>query len=150
MDLNELQETPPWEWPGDAGRTFRKTLNNRNAPPADRLIAAELAGDITVVDNDMANVLLTVLKSPDEPEELRARAAIALGPALELAYTDFDEELDGFDDPDMVPISEGQYKTIQDRLQRMYNDAATPKEGIDILGDTREGRRPSSPVRITC
>jgi HEAT repeat protein len=127
MDLNTLRETPPWDWPGDAGRTFRKVLNNRNADPSDRLAAAELAGDFTVIDNDLANVLLAVLRNTDEPEELRARAAISFGAALEGAFTEFDEDLGEFDDPDMVPISEGQFLTVQDALWRLYSDPATPK-----------------------
>jgi hypothetical protein len=127
MDLKTLSDTPPWEWPGDAGRTFRKVLNNRDAAPADRLIAAELAGDYTVIDNDLANVLLAVLRKREEPEELRAAAAASFGPVLEVAFDEFDEELGEFDDPEMVPISEGQYRTIQDALRRVYSDAGTPK-----------------------
>jgi HEAT repeat protein len=127
MDLKLLADTPPYEWPGDAGRTFRKLLNNPKAAPADRLIAAKLAGDYTVIDNDLANVLLAVLRNKEEPEELRAAAAVSFGPALEGAFTELDEESGVFDDPEMVPISEGQYRTIQDALQRIYRDAGIPK-----------------------
>jgi len=127
MDIKSLRETPPWDWPGDADRTFQKLLRNRAADPADRLIAAELAGDLTVMDNDLANVLLTVLRNKEEPEELRASAAIAFGPVLEVAFTELDEDMDGFYDPEMVPISEGQFHTIQDALRRIYNDTAAPK-----------------------
>jgi hypothetical protein len=127
MDLKLLADTPPWEWPGDAGKTFRKVLNNPKAAAADRLIAAELAGDFSVIDNDLANVLLAVLRNKEEPEELRAAAAASFGPALEGAFCEFDEESGVFEDPEMVPISEGQYRTIQDALQRIYSDASTPK-----------------------
>jgi ribosomal protein L12E/L44/L45/RPP1/RPP2 len=127
MNLKLLADTPPWEWPGDAGRTFRKALNNPQADPADRLIAAELAGDATAIDNDLANVLLAILRNNQEPEELRAQSAISFGPALELADTEIDDELGEFDDPEMVPITEGQFRTIQDALRRVYSDAATPK-----------------------
>jgi len=127
MDLNLLAETPPWDWPSDAGRTFRKVLNNRQADPGDRLTAAELAGDFTVIDSDLANVLLAILRNREESEELRARAASSFGAVLEVAFTEYDEELRKFDDPEMVPISEGQFHTIQDSLRRLYNDPSTPK-----------------------
>src|ERR1700722_18385003 len=127
MDLNDLRDTPPWERPGDAGRQIRKSLNNQNSDPADRLLAAEFAGDLTVLDNDLSNVLLAVLRNSEEPEELRAKAAIALGPVLEMAFIEFDEELGEFDDPDALPISVGQFHTIQDALRGVYNDPAAPK-----------------------
>jgi HEAT repeat protein len=127
MDLIDLRDTPPWEWPGDTGRQIRKLLNNRNADPAERLLAAEFAGDLTVLDNDLANVLLAVLRNNEEPEELRATAAIAFGPVLEMAFVEFDEELGEFDDPEALPISVGQFRTIQEALGRAYSDTATPK-----------------------
>jgi HEAT repeat protein len=127
MDLHFYRETPPWDWPGDAGRTFRKILKDPNAELADRITAAEFAGDVTVIDNDLANVLLSILRSKDEPEELRAKAATSLGPVLELAFWEIDEEFDEFDDEEAVPISVGQFHTIQDTMRRIYNDPATPK-----------------------
>src|ERR1700722_6463781 len=114
MDLNDLRDTPPWERPGDAGRQIRKSLNNENPDSADRLLAAEFAGDLTVLDNDLANVLLAVVRNNEEPEELRATAAIAFGPVLEMAFVEFDEELGEFDDPEALPISVGQFRTIQE------------------------------------
>lgn len=127
LELRILRDTPPWEWPGDAGRTFRKFLNNPKADAADRLIAAELAGDSTVIDNDGADVLLNVLRNAGEPEELRAAAAASFGPALEAADIEFDEEIREFDDPDSVPISLSQFHTVQDALRRLYADGSLPK-----------------------
>jgi len=46
MDLKTLLDTPPWDWPTDAGRMFRKILIDQRAE-SDRLVAAELAGDFT-------------------------------------------------------------------------------------------------------
>ena len=43
MDLQILQDTPPWEWPKGAGKMFLAILRDPNADPADRLLAAELA-----------------------------------------------------------------------------------------------------------
>jgi HEAT repeats len=122
MDLKVYLETPPWDWPSDAGRTFWRILADRRASESDRMTAAELAGDFTVINNDLADMLLTITTSPDEPEQLRARAAISLGPILEQADTD------GFDDPDDVPIAESTFHNIQDSLEKVYRDKSTPKE----------------------
>jgi hypothetical protein len=37
-----LADTPPWDWPRDAGRIFHEILTDNNASESDRLIAAEL------------------------------------------------------------------------------------------------------------
>ena len=122
MDLKTLLDTPPWDWPTDAGRMFRKILIDQRADESDRLVAAELAGDFTVIDDDLADTLLTVVRSADEPGQLRAKAAISLGPVLEQAETD------GFEDPDDVPITERTFRNIQDSLEKIYLDNSTPKE----------------------
>jgi len=122
MDLKTLIDTPPWDWPRDAGRTFQKILIDRRANESDRLVAAELAGDLTVINDDLAHTLLTVVCSADEPDQLRARAAISLGPVLEQADTD------GFEDPDDVPITEGTFRNILDSMEKLYLDNSIPKE----------------------
>jgi hypothetical protein len=122
MDLKTLLDTPPWDWPRDAGRMLWRILVDPRAPETDRLVAAELAGDFTVINDDLAATLLTIAGSADEPEQLRARATISLGPALEQADTD------GFEDPDDVPITERTFHNIQDSLEKLYRDNSTPKE----------------------
>jgi hypothetical protein len=122
MDLKTLLDTPPWDWPEDAGRIFRKILIDRRAKASDRLIAAELAGDFTVIDDDLADALLAIVRNADEPEQLRARAAISFGPALEQA------DIDKLDDPDDVAITERTFRNIQDSLRKLYLDNSTPKE----------------------
>lgn len=122
MDLKAFLDTPPWDWPRDAGRTFWRILADQRASESDRLVAAELAGDFTVINNDLADMLLTIAGSADEPEQLRAKAAVSLGPILEQADTD------GFDDPDDVPITEDRFHNIQDSLEKIYRDKSTPKE----------------------
>ena len=84
MDLKTLQDTPPWDWPRDAGKKFQEILIDHQADGTDRLIAAELAGDLTVINDQLADALMAAIRSLDEPEPLRAVAAIALGPVLEL------------------------------------------------------------------
>lgn len=122
MDLKTLMDTPPWDWPSDAGKMFEKILNDTRAQESDRLMAAELAGDFTVINDDLADDLMAIVRDAEEPETLRARAAISLGAVLEQGDTD------GFDDPDDVPISERTFHNIQDTLHRVYLDNSNPKE----------------------
>jgi hypothetical protein len=122
MDLKLLLDTPPWDWPPDAWRVLLKILIDRRAKASDRLIAAELAGDFAVINDDLAEALLAIVGNAGEPEELRARAAISFGPALEQA------DIDEFEDPDSVPITEGMFHRIQDSLRKLYFDTTTPKE----------------------
>jgi hypothetical protein len=122
VDLKTLMDTPPGEWPRDAGKMFHKILNDSRAQESDRLMAAELAGDSTVINDDLADALMAIVRDTEEPEELRARAAISLGAVLEQAYTD------GFEDPEDVPIFERTFLNIQDALHRLYLDKSNPKE----------------------
>ena len=122
MDLKTLQDTPPWDWPRDAGKKFLEILMDRQANESDRLIAAELAGDLTVLNDQLADALMAAIRCPDEPEQLRAVAAIALGPVLELA------DMDGFEDPDDVPITQRTFRNIQDWFHKLHFDNSVPKE----------------------
>jgi HEAT repeat protein len=91
------------------------------------LIAAELAGDFTAINDDLAHALMAVLRDGNEPEELRAIAAIAFGAALEAADIEFEEELQGFDDDEMVPISLETFLQIRELLKALQADANVPK-----------------------
>jgi hypothetical protein len=122
MDLKTLQDTPPWDWPRDAGKKFHEVLIDHRANETDRLIAAELAGDLTVINDEMADALKAIICSPDEPEQLRATAAIALGPVLEQA------DIDEFEDPRDVPISQRTFRNVQDLFHRLHFDNSIPKE----------------------
>jgi len=122
MDLKALSEMPPWEWPEGAGDLFLEALRDSRLDESDRLIAAELAGDCVVVNDKLFRTLLGIVGGSEESERLRARAAIALGPAFEYAY------MDGFDDPDDMPISEGVFIEAHESLRRIFFDAETPKE----------------------
>lgn len=122
MDLKSLKHTPPWEWPEDAGKIFLGVLRNARADASDRLLAAELAGDYTVINDELADALLSLLQNRDESEDLRGQAAISLGPALEQA------DIDGFDDPDEVLITEQTFRRIQETLRNLYIGAPVPEE----------------------
>ena len=122
MNLKTLQNIPPWEWPRDTGEALHQVLTDDRANPSDRLIAAELAGDFTVINDDLADALMAVLRSGGQPEKLRATAALSFGAALEQADTV------EFDDPDDVPISESMFRKIQTSLHALYLDESNPKE----------------------
>ena len=84
-------------------------------------LAAELAGDSTVVNDELVDVLMSILRNGGAPENLRGQAAISLGPALEYA------DIDGFEEPDVVPITEQTFRKIQETLRKLYAVAGIPK-----------------------
>src|ERR1039457_6640857 len=120
MDLKTLRDSPPWEWPKNAGKMLLAILRDPDADAADRLLAAGLAGDFTVINDALAGALLSILRSAAEPPELRARAAISLGPALEQA------DIDEFDDPDASPISPQTFRAIKQSLRQLFLDSGVP------------------------
>jgi len=122
MDLKMLKDTPPWEWPQGTDKMLLGILRDDQRDESDRLPAAELAGDCTVINDELADALLSIVLSGEESENLRARAVISLGPALETAF------IDGFEDPEDVPISEEAFHGIQESLRELYMDTDVPKE----------------------
>jgi hypothetical protein len=121
MDLKTLQELQPWEWPKDTGKRLAGILRDRGVDGGERLLAAELAGDFTVIDDTLVGTLLSIMQNADEPESLRGQAAISLGPALEYADTT------GFEDADDVPISERTFREARESLRTLFRDASVPK-----------------------
>jgi hypothetical protein len=119
-DLEALLDMPPWDWPRDAGKMFHEFLSDGKASGSDRLIAAQLAGDFTVINDALSDVLMGIVNGADQPEELRAAAAISLGPVLEHADTS------GFEDPDDAPITEHTFHRIQLALHQRYLDDSVP------------------------
>ena len=122
MDVKTLNNTPPWEWPEDAGTTILGVLADKHAEDSDRVLAAELAGEEGVVNDEFADALLAIVGNSGELEELRGRAAISLGPALEHADTF------GFDDADDLLISEAAFLRIQQSLRDLFLDADVPQD----------------------
>jgi len=122
MDLKTLKDTPPWDWPEGTAEKLVSVLRDERAAEPDRLLATEMAGNFTVVNDELLEALLAILRNSEESQELRARAAISLGPIL--AYGD----TQGFEDPDDVPISERHFQQIQESLRELYMDAQIPKE----------------------
>jgi len=122
MGLKIFIDTPPWEWPEDADKMFLGILSNDQADESERLLAAELAGDSTVINDELVDALLAIVSGGKDSDSLRARAAISLGPALEYAY------IDGFEDADDVPISENKFHEIRQSLCKLYLDTDVQQE----------------------
>ncbi|MEA3274394.1 MAG: hypothetical protein U9Q81_03695 [Pseudomonadota bacterium] len=122
MDLETLNDTPPWDWPQETAKRLLEILRNRRGSQEERKLAAELAGDFTVFDDEIGSALLAVIRDSDETEDLRSTAAIALGPAMEHAHT-FE-----FEDPDDLLLSEKVFRDVQQSLRQLYLDATVPKD----------------------
>ncbi len=116
-----LAEAPPWEWPEDTDTLVLETLLNNQIGEDARLVAAGMAGDYTIVNDEIFDILLSIVGDPEETDKMRGNAAISLGPALE--HGDIDE----FDDPDDCPISESTFLAAQESLHTLYMDSAIPK-----------------------
>jgi hypothetical protein len=116
MDLKELVELPPWEWPEDAADQLLEIVRDTKADETTRLVAAELAGEISVIDDGIAEALLAVARTPSEPEMLRLKALYSLGPGIEYA------DIEGFEDTEDVTISEKAFNRIMEALRELFND----------------------------
>lgn len=129
MELKRLLEMGPWEWPEDTGERLTGILRDDQADSGDLLIAAELAGDYTVINDELAGILLDILGNGTEPDDLRATAAIALGPGLEAAYM-FDDDDDDLPFPveDDKTFSSETLHRIQQTLHDVFADEKAPTE----------------------
>jgi hypothetical protein len=122
MDVHSLAAVFPWDWPSDARDEILAVLKNREAAEEDRLLGAELAGELVVMDDEMATALLQILDDLQEEEALRGTAAISLGPALEERDLWLD---DGMDSP---TVSDAVLARVRSTLRERCSDAATPKQ----------------------
>lgn len=122
MDLKTLEETPPWEWPKDTDKMLLDILRKGPVDDPDRMLAVQLAGESTVVNDELARALLSVAQNDKEDEEVRGAALIALGPALEQA------DMMGFDEEDYIVISEELFRMLQSSLQKLYMNPDLPKD----------------------
>jgi hypothetical protein len=122
MNLSTLKDTPPWDWPEETGKKLLDFLRDDRATESDLLLATELAGDLTIIDDELADALVSVLKRADKSEKIRGQAAISLGPVLEQADTEDFEEAEG------LPIAEPTFDRIRESLRQLYLDASIAKE----------------------
>lgn len=121
MDLRTLEEVPPWEWPDRTSTMLLGILTDPRGAEPDRLLAAELAGEVVVIDDELAEALLTILRNDAESVKVRGRAALSLGAVLE--YMDMEDP----EDLDDAPISVRTFRRIRESLARLYRDAKVPK-----------------------
>jgi len=122
LNIKKLNDIPPWDWPENASALVISTLTDRKAPKADRLLAAELAGEYVILSEEIVDALLAVLCSNEEQAELRAKAAISLGPGLD------DSFVGEYEDPDDPPaFSKSFVQKIQKTLRNIYLDSVSPK-----------------------
>lgn len=121
MNLKTLAEIPPWEWPDNAASVLEKTLRNKKAAEADRLLAVAMAGEIFVINDDLAHILLSILENTNESEKVRVMAVHSLGPVYE--YVD----MEGFDSKEDLPISKVMFNELGETLRRLYLDTKIPQ-----------------------
>lgn len=119
--LQQLVDTPPWDWPEHTATDLLAVLRDDSAGEEERLLAVELAGNSVVINDDLVRALLATVERDRDSERVRALAAISLGPTLERG------DVEGFSDPASVPISEGTFHDIQKTLRALYFDASVPK-----------------------
>lgn len=122
MNINNLADIPPWDWPPEARDIILDVLGGGAASEADRLLAAQLAAQVVVMDDTVAGTLLALIRNTSASDDLRGVAAIALGPALEEA----DNAVD--DDPEDVVITAGMFARLKRELHQLFTDAGVPKE----------------------
>ena len=120
MDLRTLKDTSPWDWPEGTGKMPLDILRDDRTSESDLLLAAELAGDLTVINDELVEALLFILHRGDRSDEVRGRAVISLGPVLEHADTQ------RFEDADDLPITERAFHGLQESLRKLYWDANVP------------------------
>jgi len=121
MNLRELSETPTWDWPDDAPEVLLAVLQDRTASLADRQLVATLVAEIDVMDDAFAAALLVIATDRAENVELRAAAALALGPSLEYADILDPEELD-----EEEAFSAAAIRRVEESLHTLYDAVDTP------------------------
>jgi len=127
--LKALQNTPEEYWPEGAAETIHSALRDPDLPLDQRQSAVGLASSLCVMNDEIAEALLDIIRAPHLPAALRGGAAIALGPVLEQTDLDLLPEDDSFDDDDeLACISRATFHRIQSSLRELYQDPATPKD----------------------
>lgn len=134
-ELVLLENTEPWNWPTDAGEQLLQLLTDRETGPEERLLAVRLAGETLVMDDAIASALLALLGDGELPEDLRAQAAISLGPSLEQAELDALADVEDLELPEElahVDLEDGMLSPtilgeIKQRLRVVVEDEAAPQ-----------------------
>ena len=90
MNLTTLTDTPPWEWPEGTAATLLGIPRDDRASTSDLLLAAELAGDVAVINTELVDVLLSPCTVPDRTGLLLPGAVVRLDPSQARAGLDPD------------------------------------------------------------
>lgn len=125
MDLKALKNLAPWEWPEDTGERLLAVLRDERSDESDLLLAADLAGDYSVVNDELVLALLALARDAGHSEGVRGAAAVALGPALESADL---EDFDPTEPAPQAPISERTLQRAQQSLRELYRDPSAPRD----------------------
>ncbi len=124
MKLQQLAAIGPWDWPEDASTILRQALRDKQAAEEDRVLAAELAGEIPTSDEPLTDALMATIADAADSDELRARAAIALGPLLEYMDTEVEDDTEYAE----LPISPEKFEELRVFLRKMHRDANVPTD----------------------
>jgi hypothetical protein len=114
----ELVEVPPWDWPDDVGTVLRRVMGDPQENVDNRRLAIEMAADYAVDDPGLLVQVRSLLMDSATDEALRVRAALAMGPALELFAA-------GPVGPTMAWMN-GVIPALCDYLHDLYADTSTP------------------------
>ncbi len=119
-ELTFLAGLGSWERPDNAKTSIREGLESPDR--AVRLTALELAAE--EMDPEIAAEAVRLFEADPDPE-VRGRAAIVLGPALE----EMSQE-EGWEGPELgeLPLSTDLFHQIEERLEKAYRDTDEPKE----------------------
>ncbi len=122
MELRKLTHLDPWDWPEGTNDLILTVLKDAENNTQDRILAAQMAGEINVINNELADTLLAIVADSNEPRELRQQAAISLGPALE------EMDLSMIEDPEEMPIDADIFNSILSIFYRLYHDPSVPRD----------------------
>jgi len=122
MRIHELAEISAWDWPPDAAADILAVLEDQSSPSSDRELAAELAGDLIVLNDQLAEALLRILQDENESRFLRGQAAISFGAALEEA------DIEGYTEREDPAVSGALLEEAKDVLKEVFQDRGAPKE----------------------
>jgi hypothetical protein len=122
MTMDELAGMSAWDWPPEAGAKILAVLEDPTAPLSERELAAELAGDLIVMNDSLAEALLSILQDESESEFLRGQAAISFGAALEEA------DIEGYAERNEPAVDGALLEEAKEALRSLFEDRRAPKE----------------------
>jgi hypothetical protein len=114
MDWRALSKIPSYQWPEGADAIIADIIRDKQTSDQDLMLACELAGELVVMNDELARELLRVAQNPDHSPDARGHAEIALGPALE----EFEMT--------QSALSEEVFEEVQAVLRKLQGDPGTP------------------------